>query len=77
MPRNLDRRVEILFPVQDPRLVRYVRDAILATYLADNVKAREMLSDGTYQRLHPGPGQPAVNSQQALIAQALLAQNSP
>ncbi len=77
MPRNLDRRVEILFPIQDARLVRYVRDVILATYLADNVKAREMLSDGTYRRLQPEPGQPAVNSQQALIEQALLAQHSP
>jgi polyphosphate kinase len=77
MPRNLDRRVEILFPIQDPRLVRYVRDVILATYLADNVKAREMLPDGSYRRLHAAPGQPAVNSQQALIEQALLAQHSP
>jgi polyphosphate kinase len=33
MPRNLDRRVEILFPIQDSRLVRYLRDHVLATYL--------------------------------------------
>ncbi len=76
MPRNLDRRVEILFPIQDPGLVRYVRDTILATYLADNVKAREMLPNGSYQRLHSGPGQAPVNSQQALIELALVQQNS-
>lgn len=67
MPRNLDRRVEILFPIQDPRLVRQLRDQVLATYLADNVKARQMRSDGTYECVAPEPGQPLVNSQIALI----------
>ncbi len=70
MPRNLDRRVEILFPVQDARLVRQLRDQVLATYLADNVKARLMLPDGSYRRMHPEPGQTPLNSQAVLIERA-------
>jgi len=67
MPRNLDRRVEICFPVEDPRLIRQIRDQILETYLADNVKARVMQSDGTYKRLKPEDGQAPIVSQNVLM----------
>jgi polyphosphate kinase len=46
MPRNLDRRVEILFPVLDEKLVRSLRDVLLETCLADNRKARIVRPDG-------------------------------
>jgi len=69
MPRNLDRRVELLYPVQDLRLIRRLRDQVLAAYLADNVKARLMLPDGTYRRVTPAPGEPAMDSQAWLIRQ--------
>ena len=62
MPRNLNGRVEVLFPVCDPRLVSVVRDEILGAYLADNVKARAMNADGTYTRISPG-STAAVNAQ--------------
>jgi polyphosphate kinase len=55
MGRNLDRRVEVLFPVEDPRLISRLRDDILAGYLADNRNARQMLPDGSYQWHKPGP----------------------
>src|ERR1051325_2258191 len=42
MPRNLNRRVEILFPVEDADLRERIRDGILTQYLLDNVKARRM-----------------------------------
>jgi polyphosphate kinase len=67
MPRNLDRRVETLFPIQDPRLVRYLRDHVLATCLADTVKARRLRPDGTYERVKPAPEEPPLDSQQRLI----------
>ena len=67
MPRNLERRVEILFPVEDPTLVRRLRHEILDTYLRDNVKARIMLPDGQYERAHRPPDAPAVNSQEWFI----------
>ncbi|MBW3597956.1 MAG: polyphosphate kinase 1, partial [Planctomycetes bacterium] len=48
MPRNLDRRVELLVPVEDPPLkTRLI--AILETYFKDTVKARRLLPDGAYQ----------------------------
>jgi polyphosphate kinase len=50
MPRNLNRRVELAFPVQDPKLVRHLRDEILATYLKEVAKARHLDSEGIYTR---------------------------
>jgi polyphosphate kinase len=48
MPRNLNRRVEVIFPLERPQFVRRVRDWILQAYLDDRVGARQMRSDGTY-----------------------------
>jgi polyphosphate kinase len=73
MPRNLDRRVEILFPIQDPALIRQLRDQVLGTYLADNQRARLMLPDGAYRRLAPEDGAPPVDSQAALLTRAFAA----
>ncbi|WP_134705057.1 RNA degradosome polyphosphate kinase [Ammoniphilus sp. YIM 78166] len=53
MTRNLDRRVEILFPVLDDGLRKRVKE-ILATSLKDSVKARELQPDGTYRHLSDG-----------------------
>jgi polyphosphate kinase len=50
MPRNLDRRVEIAFPVLDPRLQAQLRE-ILDIQLADTAKARVILPDGSSQRI--------------------------
>jgi polyphosphate kinase len=67
MYRNLDRRVEVIFPVDDPALVARVRDDILATYLRDSRKARLMNADGTYQRAPaPKKGDP-IDCQQWLL----------
>ena len=56
MPRNLNRRVEVLFPVAAPRLVARLRDEILATYFADRAAARHMHSDGSYTPKSAGDG---------------------
>lgn len=66
--RNLDRRVEILFPIEDQRLVQYIRDDILKVYLSDNVKAREMHADGSYTRRRAAAGQERISAQEWLIA---------
>jgi polyphosphate kinase len=68
MPRNIDRRVEVLFPVQEPVLIRYLRDEVLATCLADNVKARRMRPDGSYEHLFPGPEEPPLETQGWLLS---------
>jgi polyphosphate kinase len=51
MPRNLNRRVEVVCPVEDHRLKRYLRDEVLQAYLRDNVNARELQPDGSYERV--------------------------
>ena len=67
MSRNLIRRVEVLFPVEDRRLVRLLRDRVLETYLADNVKAREMQADGNYSRRNGNSNKHPFNSQEWLL----------
>jgi polyphosphate kinase len=63
MPRNLNRRVEVLSQVHDEKLKEYLRDVVLETYLRDNVKARRLRSDGTYERIPVAPDEPRINSQ--------------
>jgi polyphosphate kinase len=63
MPRNLDRRVEQLFPVEDACLRDALREHILSVHLKDNVQARRLLTDGSYERIRPKDDQPELNSQ--------------
>jgi len=67
MPRNLNRRVEVMFPVRDPDLAARLKDEILAAYLAENVKARVMTPDGAYVRKKPGANRKPFCAQEALI----------
>jgi polyphosphate kinase len=72
MQRNLDRRVELLVPVEDPacreRLI-----GILKTCFRDTVKARRLLPDGTYKRVKPASGERPLRSQEALYREAAAA----
>lgn len=63
MPRNLDYRVETLFPIEDPVFLRYIRDDIMRYQLRDNVNNYELQSDGTYLKVTPRDGEPLVDSQ--------------
>ena len=56
MPRNLYECVEVMFRLKDPALCQQVCSMVLAPYLADTVKARLLLSDGTYSRAHRSAG---------------------
>jgi polyphosphate kinase len=69
MPRNIDHRVEVLVPIRDPEMIRCLRDDVLATYLADNVKARQMQPSGSYVRRRP-EGASAINAQEVLLLPA-------
>ena len=51
MPRNLNRRVEVLFPIEDQTMKREIVDGILANYLRDTEQAHALQADGTYQAL--------------------------
>ena len=68
MLRNIDHRVEVIFPVQAPNLVRYLRDEVLTIYQNDNLKARRLQADGTYLRLAPEEHERPLNSQAWLLS---------
>ena len=60
MQRNLDGRVETLFPVEDPLLREAVYERILKSELADTVNARELMPDGHYVRVRPAARRAAI-----------------
>lgn len=62
MPRNLNRRVEILFPVDDPELVKRLVFILDATF-RDNHNVRRLQPDGTYARIHPSKNESRFSSQ--------------
>ncbi|MCB0215508.1 MAG: polyphosphate kinase 1 [Caldilineae bacterium] len=64
MPRNIDRRVEVLFPVEDPTLIARLRNELLDVALADTAKARELRYNGSYVRVQPAAGSEPFNSQE-------------
>jgi polyphosphate kinase len=63
MPRNLNRRVEVLFPIENQRIVRRIRDTILEKYLHDEAAARIMQPDGSYQRVKPHAAKKMLDAQ--------------
>jgi len=69
MPRNLDRRVELLVPVEDKSCRREII-ALLKTSLSDNVKARRLLPDGRYEPVRAGSSGDPIRSQEALYRRA-------
>jgi polyphosphate kinase len=68
MQRNLDRRVETLFPIEDSALVAHIRDKLLTVYLRDTMRARILLPDGTYMRAQPEDGAAPIDSQAVFAA---------
>jgi polyphosphate kinase len=63
MTRNLDRRVEVMFPVEKPELRDYVVKYVLETMLADNTQARRLQADGTWERVRPEARKKRVDAQ--------------
>jgi polyphosphate kinase len=68
MGRNLDRRVETVVPVLDPVLQDVICDDILDVYVRDNVKARVLHADGTYELRTPHGGEPRIDAQQIFLS---------
>src|SRR5271157_728260 len=67
MTRNLNHRVEVVFPVESTEHVRYLRDHVLDLYLRDNTRARLMQSDGMYKRVHLKDGDEPIDIQEWLM----------
>jgi polyphosphate kinase len=67
MERNLDRRVEVVSPIQDATIKRHLRDVVLEALLSDTHRAWELQTDGSYLRVRPPEGVEPLNSQQFLL----------
>ena len=67
MTRNISHRVEVLFPVPDIQLIRYLRDEVLETYLTGNSKVRQLNMNGIYTYVKPHKDAPPLNPQEWLL----------
>jgi polyphosphate kinase len=67
MPRNFYRRVELMAPILDEKAREKLRQEILEPIRADNCRARDLQSDGTYVRRHPAAGEVPADTQGALL----------
>ncbi len=77
MSRNFFRRIETLFPIDDPEFKKRLIDELLASELRDNEDARELQSDGTYKIPARTAGEPPFSAQRYFIAAALLRGSPP
>src|SRR6185369_6166352 len=64
MPRNLYERVEVVFPVEDEKIKQRIKNEIIQTQLNDNLGARLLNPDGSYERMRPRDGEEGIDSQQ-------------
>jgi polyphosphate kinase len=71
MQRNLDRRVEILFPIEDEKLRTELMKSLIKVSFKDNQKARILLPDMTYKTIIARDGDKIINSQEWLMKHAL------
>ena len=72
MPRNFFRRVETVFPIEDPELRKRIIDDILPAELRDNEDAQELQPDATYAPPARPPGEPSFSAQRYFMAAARL-----
>jgi polyphosphate kinase len=67
MPRNLDKRIEVLAPIESESVKRALHDEVLRAYLHGNVQAWDLTAEGTWVRRRPVDGAPPLEAQVALL----------
>ena len=67
MQRNLDRRVEIAFPIKDSELKSELMNTLIKASFKDNIKARKLLPDMSYEFVTPTNGEKRTDSQEWLM----------
>ena len=67
MERNLNHRVEVVFPIEKPETIRFLRNEVLANYLRDNQRSRIMQPNGRYKRYKPAPDEKLFDVQEYLM----------
>ncbi len=72
MQRNLDGRVETLFPIEDPVIRRVIQDRLIQKVLMDTVNSRELQEDGRYVHVRPEPGEPPFDCQEWFLTHPLF-----
>ena len=72
MERNLDRRVEVVFPIEDRDWAVEIRDEIIPAYWRDTTNAWQLESDGRYRRIEPAPGENPFDVHSWLISRYQL-----
>ena len=77
MTRNLDHRVEVVFPIEQEEHIHYLRDKMLDTYLKDNTRARLMQADGTYTRLKPTGDNKGIDVQEFFMSNSKANHSAP
>lgn len=75
MPRNFFSRLELAFPILDPRLYAYISEVLLPTYLLDSAKARELTPQGTWKRRARARGRSAEKTRAQFVFVKLAEKN--